>query len=92
MSTTPPVRRPRAIVRIHFHAEHRSEELFTQLLDVLGGITPAIEPLSADWSAYLDLTGALKFWDRDVEGLVAVIRLRLLALHGVESSAGAGPT
>ncbi|MEU8588673.1 helix-hairpin-helix domain-containing protein [Streptomyces sp. NPDC048664] len=92
MSSTPPVYRPRAIVRIHFHAQQRSEELFAQLLDVLGGISPTIEPLPADWSAYMDVTGSLRFWDRDVEGLVAVIRLRLLALHGVQSSAGAGPT
>lgn len=92
MSTTPPVSRPRAIVRIHFHPQLRSDELFAQLLDVLGGISPTIEPLPADWSAYMDVTGSLRFWDRDVEGLVAVIRLRLLALHGVQSSAGAGPT
>ncbi|MGW1170588.1 DNA polymerase Y family protein [Streptomyces sp. NPDC002550] len=92
MSNTPPVCRTRAIVRIHFHPEQRTEELFAQLLDVLSGITPTIEPLPADWSAYMDLTGSLKFWDRDVAGLVAVIRLRLLALHGVQSSAGAGPT
>ncbi|MER5549760.1 helix-hairpin-helix domain-containing protein [Streptomyces sp. NPDC002589] len=92
MSSTPQARHTRAIVRIHFHPEQRTEELFVQLLDVLGGITPTIEPLPADWSAYMDLTGSLKFWDRDVEGLVAVIRLRLLALHGVQSSAGAGPT
>ncbi|MFJ4003893.1 DNA polymerase thumb domain-containing protein [Streptomyces sp. NPDC090023] len=92
MSSTPPASRPRAIVRIHFHPQQRSDELFAQLLDVLGGISPTIEPLPADWSAYMDVTGSLRFWDRDVEGMVAVIRLRLLALHGVQSSAGAGPT
>ncbi|MEV0449764.1 helix-hairpin-helix domain-containing protein [Streptomyces sp. NPDC050600] len=84
--------RPRAILRIHFHPAQRHDDLYEQLLAVLEGITPRIEPLPADWSAYVDLTGALKFWDRDVEGLVAVIRLRLLALHGVQSSAGAGST
>lgn len=92
MSTPPPARRPRAIVRIHFHVEQRSEELFAQLMDVLSNISPTTEPLPADWSAYMDVTGSLRFWDRDVEGLVAVVRLRLLALHGVRSSAGAGPT
>lgn len=84
--------RPRAILRIHFHPAERSEALYGQLLAVLDGISPRIEPLPADWSAYVDLTGALTYWDRDVEGLVAVLRLRLLALHGVQSSAGAGPT
>lgn len=92
MNSTPPDRRPRAIVRIHFHVEQHSEGLFAQLMDVLSDISPTIEPLPADWSAYMDITGSLKFWARDVEGLVAVVRLRLLALHGVQSSAGAGPT
>ncbi|WP_426501640.1 hypothetical protein [Streptomyces sp. D54] len=85
-------RRPRAILRIHFHPAERSEELYGQLLTVLDGISSRVEPLPADWSAYVDLTGALTYWGRDVEGLVAVLRLRLLALHGFPSSAGAGPT
>ncbi|MFD4341759.1 helix-hairpin-helix domain-containing protein [Streptomyces anulatus] len=84
--------RSRAILRIHFHPAERTEELYGQLLTVLDGISSRVEPLPADWSAYVDLTGALTYWGRDIEGLVAVLRLRLLALHGVPSSAGAGPT
>ncbi|MFK0187893.1 helix-hairpin-helix domain-containing protein [Streptomyces rubiginosohelvolus] len=84
--------RARAILRIHFHPAERTEELYGQLLAVVDGISSRVEPLPADWSAYVDLTGALTYWGRDVEGLVAVLRLRLLALHGVQCSAGAGPT
>lgn len=84
--------RPRAILRIHFHPAERSDELYGQLLAVVDGISSRVEPLPADWSAYVDLTGALTYWGRDTEGLVAVLRLRLLALHGVQCSAGAGPT
>ncbi|WP_327335679.1 hypothetical protein OG384_03085 [Streptomyces sp. NBC_01324] len=84
--------RQRAILRIHFHPAERSEELYGQLLTVVDGISSRVDPLPTDWSAYVDLTGALTYWGRDVEGLVAVLRLRLLALHGVQSSAGAGPT
>lgn len=84
--------RPRAILRIHFHPAERTEELYGQLLAVIDGISSRVEPLPADWSAYVDLTGALSYWGRDVEGLVAVLRLRLLALHGVQCSVGAGPT
>ncbi|WP_435239948.1 DNA polymerase Y family protein [Streptomyces sp. YPW6] len=90
MNTTRP--RPRAILRIHFHPAERTDELYGQLLTVVNGISSRVEPLPADWSAYADLTGALSYWGRDVEGLVAVLRLRLLALHGVQCSAGAGPT
>ncbi|MBM7058993.1 hypothetical protein JS521_35755, partial [Streptomyces sp. RHZ10] len=84
--------RPRAILRIHFHPAEQTEELYGQLLAVVDGISSRVEPLPADWSTYVDLTGALTYWGRDVEGLVAVLRLRLLALHGVQCSAGAGPT
>ncbi|MEU0704370.1 hypothetical protein ABZ513_26600 [Streptomyces bacillaris] len=85
-------RRPRAILRIRFHPAERTEELYGQLLTVVDGIGSRVEPLPADWSAYADLTGALAYWGRDTEGLVAVLRLRLLAHHGVRCSAGAGPT
>ncbi|MFD3883170.1 DNA polymerase Y family protein [Streptomyces microflavus] len=84
--------RPRAILRLHFHPAERNMELYGQLLAVVDGISSRVEPLPADWSAYVDLAGALTYWGRDVEGLVAVLRLRLLALHGVQCSAGAGPT
>ncbi|MZF54746.1 hypothetical protein GTX53_12970 [Streptomyces sp. SID5594] len=84
--------RPRAILRIHFHPAERTEELYGQLLAIVDGISSRVEPLPADWSAYVDLTGALTYWGRDVESLVAVLQLRLLALHGVQCSAGAGPT
>ncbi|MEU3720314.1 DNA polymerase Y family protein [Streptomyces californicus] len=89
---TPNRPRPRAILRVHFHPAERTEELYGQLLAVTDGISSRVEPLPADWSAYVDLTGALTYWGYEVEGLVAVLRLRLLALHGVQCSAGAGPT
>ncbi|MFD7861460.1 hypothetical protein [Streptomyces sp. NPDC059783] len=91
-TTTPAPHRPRAIARIHFHPGRRSEALYEHLLDVVEGISPRIEPLPADWSAYVDLTGALRYWHRDLAGLIDVIRLRLAALHGVTISVGAGPT
>ncbi|MFJ7948331.1 helix-hairpin-helix domain-containing protein [Streptomyces sp. NPDC096354] len=47
--------------------------------------------VDADELADIDLTGALRYWKKDAAGLVGVIRLRALALHGVQSSAGAGP-
>ncbi|ALC32366.1 helix-hairpin-helix domain-containing protein [Streptomyces sp. CFMR 7] len=84
--------RPRAILRIRFHPAEQTEELYGQLLAVVDGISSRVEPQTDDWSAYADLTGALAYWGRDTEGLVAVLRLRLLALHGVPCSAGAGPT
>ncbi|MFB6832613.1 DNA polymerase Y family protein [Streptomyces hydrogenans] len=90
--TPPPPHRQRTIVRIHFHPTHQTDPLYEQLLGVLEGISPRVEALPADWSAYLDLSSALRYWDRDTDGIISLIRLRLLALYGVTSSAGAGPT
>ncbi|WP_331762238.1 hypothetical protein OG612_44855 (plasmid) [Streptomyces sp. NBC_01527] len=83
---------PRTVMRIFFHLPEPDEELYEQLLAVLEGITPRVQPHPADWSADVDLTGALRYWDREAEGLAAVIRLRALALYGVQSSAGVGPS
>ncbi|WNI34438.1 hypothetical protein [Streptomyces sp. ITFR-6] len=82
---------PRTIARIHFHVADPPPGLYDQLLAVLETVTPRIEAHPADWSADLDLTGALRYWARDPAALVDVIRLRILALHGVQTSAGAGP-
>ncbi|MFF9870482.1 hypothetical protein ACF1G0_34785 [Streptomyces sp. NPDC013953] len=60
-------------------------------MGVLSDISPTIEPLPADWSAYMDLTGSLKFWDRDPQGLAALLRLRTLALHGVQTTCAIAP-
>lgn len=80
----------RTVMRIYFHVQ--SADLYEQLLTVLAAITPRVQPHPADLSADVDLTGALRYWDRDPEGLAAVIRLRALALYGVQSSAGVGPS
>ncbi|MFC8350025.1 hypothetical protein [Streptomyces sp. NPDC057280] len=42
-------------------------------------------------SAVADLSGALRFWHRDVRGIIELIQSRGLAFHGLRSSAGAGP-
>ncbi|MFD3657791.1 hypothetical protein [Streptomyces sp. NPDC058620] len=83
---------PRTILRIYFHAAAQDDALYEQLLTVLEGVTPRVQAHPADFSATVDLTGALRYWNRDAEGLTALIRLRILALYGVQSSAGVGPT
>ncbi|MFE5484123.1 hypothetical protein [Streptomyces sp. NPDC056527] len=82
---------PRTILRIHFHLPDADHGLYEQLLALLEGITPQVEAHPADYSADVSLTGALRYWKQDAAGLVGVIRLRALALHGVQTSAGAGP-
>ncbi|MFB8026848.1 MULTISPECIES: hypothetical protein [unclassified Streptomyces] len=81
---------PRTVMRMYFHLQ--DTDLYEQVLVVLEGITPRVQAHPADWSADADLTGALRYWDRDPEGLAAVIRLRVLALYGITTSAGVGPS
>ncbi|MFE2094918.1 hypothetical protein [Streptomyces sp. NPDC059460] len=82
---------PRTLLRIYFHLTEPDADLYEQLLALLEGITPQVEAHPADYSADVSLTGALRYWQQDAAGLVGVIRLRALALHGVQTSAGAGP-
>ncbi|MFE6039878.1 hypothetical protein [Streptomyces sp. NPDC056452] len=82
--------RPRTVMRIYFHVQNA--ELYEQILDVLEGVTPRVQAHPADWSADVDLTGALRYRDHGPESLAAVIRLRILAMYGVQISAGVGPS
>ncbi|MEU9998079.1 hypothetical protein [Streptomyces sp. NPDC050848] len=82
---------PRTLMRIYFHLPEPDAGLYEQLLALLEGITPQVEAHPVDCSADVSLTGALRYWRQDAAGLVGVIRLRALALHGVKTSAGAGP-
>ncbi|MCT2588927.1 hypothetical protein LHJ74_03080 [Streptomyces sp. N2-109] len=60
---------------------------YPQLLELLGDITPVVQALPPD-AALLDVRGALRYFGRDAAGLAALIRLRTLALHGVDCTVG----
>lgn len=84
-------RAPRCIARVHFHlAGDDPDALFEQLLTLMEGITPRLRALPPD-SVELDLTGALGYFQRDAEGLAQLVRLRALALYGINSTAGVAP-
>ncbi|WP_327276048.1 hypothetical protein OG609_32285 [Streptomyces sp. NBC_01224] len=58
------------------------------LLALLGAFTPVVEAVPPD-GALADVRGALRYFGRDVKGLASVIRIRALALHGVDCAIGA---
>ncbi|GAA2981202.1 DNA polymerase Y family protein [Streptomyces fulvorobeus] len=58
------------------------------LIALLGGFTPVVEAAPPD-AALADVGGALRYFGRDVTGLASVIRVRALALHGVDCAIGA---
>ncbi|NUK26890.1 DNA polymerase Y family protein [Streptomyces lunaelactis] len=80
---------PRTILRVHFHLPDHSPELYEQLLGLLQGITPRVQALPPN-AADLDITGALRFFGKDPRDLALLVRLRALALYGVQTSAAAG--
>ncbi len=53
--------------------------LYAQVVEALEDVTALVEPLPPD-SADLDVTGALRFWDRDVRQLAVMVQLRLAGL------------
>ena len=74
-----------------FPPEDGASDLYAQVLSALEGITPRVQPIPPH-SADLDVTGALRFWDRDVQGIGQMIRLRTAALFGLhDTTLGAGP-
>ncbi|WP_329561787.1 hypothetical protein OG711_30930 [Streptomyces uncialis] len=60
------------------------------LLALLGTVSPVVQAVPPD-AAYVDLRGAERYFGRDAAGLASLIRVRALALYGVECAIGAGP-
>lgn len=62
-------------------------EAYAGVLALLGGLTPAVQALPPD-AALADVRGALRYFGCDAVRLAAVIRVRALALYGVDAAAG----
>ncbi|WP_369212621.1 DNA polymerase Y family protein [Streptomyces flavofungini] len=66
------------------------EAALPPLLALLGEFTPRVEALPPD-AALVDLRGARRYFGRGAVELAALIRVRALALYGVECAIGVGP-
>lgn len=64
---------------------------YAGLLGLLAAFTPVVEAVGQD-GALVDVRGALRYFGRDAAGLAALIRVRALALYGVDCVIGAGPS
>ncbi|MGW0556764.1 hypothetical protein ACWDZ6_21610 [Streptomyces sp. NPDC002926] len=82
----------RHILHIHFHFSDGSDpELYGRLIEQLEGISPhtqALPPNEAD----CDVSGSLRYFDRDARQLAQLVRLRALALHGINATIGSRAT
>lgn len=76
----------RHIAHLHLHAV-TDEGRHADTVDLLTGITPHVQMVSPD-AVQLDLTSALRYFDLPPYALVQLAQLRLMALYGIESSAG----
>lgn len=78
------------IVCVRFQLPPESETALPGLLGLLEEFTPVVEALPPD-AALADLRGAERYFGRGAVELASVIRVRALALYGVDCAIGAGP-
>ncbi|WP_407842149.1 helix-hairpin-helix domain-containing protein (plasmid) [Streptomyces sp. DSM 116496] len=82
----------RRILHAYFHIQPGSRpDMYEQLLALAENLTPRVQAIPPD-AAHLDITGALRYFDRDPEGIAALLRMRTLALHGVQTTCAIAPT
>ncbi|MFE9806813.1 hypothetical protein [Streptomyces sp. NPDC005548] len=78
------------ILCVRFQLPPTHEAALPRLLGLLEEFTPVIEALPPD-GALLDLRGAERYFGRGPVEFASLIRVRALALHGVDCVIGAGP-
>ncbi|GAB2633129.1 hypothetical protein GCM10027168_74570 [Streptomyces capparidis] len=65
-------------------------ELYPELLELLGGVTPVVQALPPD-TALLDVRGAVRYFGRGPEELAELVRVRAFARYGVTCAVGVAP-
>ncbi|MFI9821880.1 DNA polymerase thumb domain-containing protein [Streptomyces sp. NPDC052013] len=78
------------ILCVRFQLPPMYEAALPGLLGLLEEFTPVVQALPPD-GALADLRGAERYFGRTAVELASVIRVRALALHGVDCVIGAGP-
>ncbi|WP_329624296.1 hypothetical protein OG357_31150 [Streptomyces sp. NBC_01255] len=78
------------ILCVRFRLEPMGEALLPQLVELLGEFTPTVE-VAPPSEVLADVRGALRYFDWSPAELASVIRVRALALYGVDCVIGAGP-
>ncbi|MEU3709807.1 DNA polymerase Y family protein [Streptomyces catenulae] len=69
----------------------RAEAAYRQLIDLLGAFTPVVQALPPD-AALADVSGSVRYFDRDAAGLAALIRMRAAAVLDADTTIGIGPS
>jgi len=87
--TTTTAQQLRLIVHLRFELPDTIR--LEDLRPLLEQVTPQVQLLDPD-SAVLDVTGALRFWNRDAAGIARMIQLRAAAHHGIRAAAATAPS
>ncbi|MEU3747572.1 MULTISPECIES: DNA polymerase thumb domain-containing protein [Streptomyces] len=78
------------ILCVRFRLEPMGEALLPQLVELIGEFTPTVEA-APPAEVLADVRGALRYFGWNPAELASVIRVRALALYGVDCVIGAGP-
>ncbi|MFJ3768019.1 DNA polymerase thumb domain-containing protein [Streptomyces sp. NPDC090082] len=78
------------ILCVRFRLEPAGEAALPRLVDLLREFTPVVEA-APPHEALADVRGALRYFGRTPAELASVVRVRALALYGVDCVIGAGP-
>ncbi|GAB2885869.1 hypothetical protein GCM10027074_62980 [Streptomyces deserti] len=78
------------ILCVRFQLPEMFEAALPHLLGMLEEFTPVVQALPPD-GALADVGGAERYFGRDAVELASLIRVRSLALYGVDCAIGAGP-
>ncbi|HEY8979511.1 MAG TPA: hypothetical protein VIU15_08015 [Streptomyces sp.] len=75
---------------VYVQAPGPHPETWEALLQVLGDITPVVEAVPPD-AALADVSGSVRYFDRDAVEIARLVRVRMLALHGLDCAVGVAP-
>ncbi|MET9379037.1 hypothetical protein ABZX98_33705 [Streptomyces sp. NPDC002992] len=78
------------ILCVRFRLEPMDEAVLPRLIGLLGEFTPVVEAAPPD-TLLADVRGALRYFGWSPAELASVVRVRALALYGVDCVIGAGP-
>lgn len=77
------------ILYVHF-GDPQPEPTYRRLMDTLAEFTPMVQALPPD-AALADVSGSVRYFDRDATALAALIRMRTAAVFGLDATVGVGP-
>lgn len=75
---------------IYVQAPGLPRETWETLLQVLGDITPVVEAVPPD-AALADVSGSVRYFDCDAVEIARLVRVRMLALYGLDCAVGVAP-